>query len=70
MHVDISAAKEPLFPEKEVAQMLGISPSYLRILRRQQRISCYRFGGRVLYGERHISEFKQNSEQRARAVAA
>jgi hypothetical protein len=70
MHVGMSAAREPLFPEKEVAQMLGISPSYLRLLRSQRRIGCYRFGGRILYADRHISEFKKTSEQQMQAVHA
>lgn len=67
MRVDTSAAREPLFPEKETAQILCISPSYLRLLRAQKKIGCYRFGGdkwgRILYSERHINEFKRQAEQ-------
>jgi hypothetical protein len=65
-----SAAREPLFTEREAAQMLRISHSYLRLLRAQKRIRYYRFDryggdkfGRVLYSERHINEFKRQAEQ-------
>ena len=64
-----TAAREPLFTERETAGMLGISSSYLRLLRAQKRISHYRFGGRVVYAERHVEEFKQASERQASAAA-
>ncbi len=70
MSFDDSAAREPLFSEREAAEMLRISHSYLRLLREQKRINCYRFGGRVLYAERHILAFKLKSERQASAVAA
>jgi hypothetical protein len=70
MSFEASAAREPLFTERETAQMLGISASYLRLLRAQKRISHYRFGGRVVYAQRHVEAFKQASERQASAVAA
>jgi hypothetical protein len=70
MRVDTSSVKETLLDERETAELLGISHSHLRHLRRNLRIGCYNFSGRYLYSERHISEFKQNSEQRVSAVAA
>jgi len=65
-----TAAREPLFTERETAALLGISASFLRLLRAQKRISHYRFGGRVVYAERHVESFKQASERQASAVAA
>jgi hypothetical protein len=73
MSFNSSAAREPLFTEKEAAAQLRISPSYLRLLRAQKRISCYKFGGfggRVAYAESHIENFKRSHEQQACAIAA
>ena len=70
MSFDASAAREPLFSERETARLLGISHSYLRLLRGQKRINCYRFGGRILYSEKHIADFKRQSEQSVLAVSA
>jgi hypothetical protein len=70
MSFDASAAREPLFSERETARLLGISHSYLRLLRGKKRIDCYRFGGRILYAERHILAFKLKGERQASAVAA
>ncbi len=67
MSFDASAAREPLFSEKETAELLHISASYLRLLRAKKKIRCYKFGGdkwgRILYSERHINEFKRQAEQ-------
>jgi len=70
MSIDASAVRESLFTEREAAELLRISHSYLRFLRGQKRIDCYRFGGRILYAERHILAFKQNSERQVSAAAA
>jgi excisionase family DNA binding protein len=70
MGFDASAAREPLFTEREAAEMLRISHSYLRLLRDQKRINCYRFGGRILYSEKHIADFKRQSEQSVLAASA
>jgi hypothetical protein len=65
--ITMSAVDEPLYTERTAAQLLGISPSYLRLLRSQKKIGCYHYDGpkwgRVLYSPRHISEFKQQAEQ-------
>ncbi len=67
MSFDASAAREPLFSEKEAAQILHISHSYLRLLRAQKKIGHLHYGGdkfgRVLYSERHINDFKRQAEQ-------
>jgi len=70
MSANVSAVREPLFSERETAQLLGISASYLRVLRGQKRIAYYRFGGRVLYAENHIFDFKRASEQFASVATA
>ena len=70
MSFDTSSAREPLFTEREAASLLGISHSYIRLLRAQRRISCYHFGGRVVYAEKHITEFKSAAERRASALVA
>jgi hypothetical protein len=70
MSFDVTAVKEPLYTERETASLLRISPSYLRLLRGQKKISCLHFGGRVLYREEHIKDFKQRHEQRARMTEA
>ncbi len=63
MTTNISASRETTYSEKEAASLLGISPSFLRVLRSQLKIGCYRFGGRVVYAQRHIETFKQQHEQ-------
>lgn len=68
MSFDDSAAREPLFTEKQGAQLLGISASYLRLLRARQKISHYKFGGRIVYALRHIESFKRQHEQSAKAA--
>jgi DNA-binding transcriptional MerR regulator len=70
MSINMSAAKEPLFTEREVAEMLRISPSYVRVLRARKLIACFRFGDRALYSPSHIEAFKRMNEQRALSAQA
>ncbi len=68
MAFNTTASREAVFSEKETAQMLGISPSFLRLLRYGRKIGCYKFGGRVVYAQRHVDQFKQASEQQCVAA--
>ncbi len=67
---DVSAAREPLFTERETAERLRISVPFLKTLRYGKKISCYRFGDRVFYTDAHIEEFKQQNEKRVAPIAA
>lgn len=51
--------------EKEFARRVGISRITAWRLRRAGKLSHYRIGTRILYGERHIAEFLQRHEQQA-----
>jgi excisionase family DNA binding protein len=52
--------------EKEFARRVGISRITAWRLRRAGKLSHYRIGTRILYGEQHILEFLEKHEQRAR----
>jgi DNA-binding transcriptional MerR regulator len=68
MRVDVSETKEALFPERKTANLLGISPSHLRSLRRRGLVPYYDFDGRYLYSDQHIEQFKRLRERLPQAA--
>jgi hypothetical protein len=60
--------------EKEVAQMLRIAPSSLRVIRARQEITFHRIGkekaGRVVYSIEDVQRFIKRNRRVAAAEAA
>lgn len=48
---------EPVIPEKDAAELLGISQSSLKRRRNEKQISFYRIGGQVFYSPEMIKTF-------------
>lgn len=59
-------ANESLITAKEAAQRLGVSRATLGRLMRGQRISFYRVGGRAMFSNSVLEEFKAAVFQEAR----
>lgn len=47
----------PVIPEKEAAQILGISNNTLKKIRYAREIEFYRIGGQVFYSEEMLKAF-------------
>jgi predicted site-specific integrase-resolvase len=63
--MDKSGNQLETMSEKEFSRRVGISRITAWRLRRAGKLSHYRIGTRILYGEQHIAEFLQTHEQRA-----
>ncbi|MBS1790512.1 MAG: helix-turn-helix domain-containing protein [Acidobacteria bacterium] len=56
------------FSEAEVAERLGISRVTAWRLRRAGKLSYYRVGRSIRYGERHIAEYLASCERQRKIV--
>lgn len=55
--VDGPRIREPIYPEVKLAELLGKDPRTLSRWRESSKISYYRFGLSIFYGESHIREW-------------
>jgi excisionase family DNA binding protein len=58
--------QKTIFTEQECSDRTGLSRATLWRLRSAGKISHYKVGTRILYDEKHIEEFWQRQERRAR----
>jgi excisionase family DNA binding protein len=67
-------SNQTFLTEKEVAQLLRVNPSTLRVLRTRQEISFHRLGkersGRVVYSQEDVNRFIERTRRVAATEAA
>ncbi len=70
MSRNVTAETQPIYTEKEAADLLRLSAINLRRIRTRGEIPHYRFGKRVLYSACHLEDFKRQHERNVQLPVA
>lgn len=65
----MEALAEKLYTKKEAAAALRLSEITVHRAIKQKRLGAYRFGARVMVGQKHLDDFLRRSERKAKEIA-